>query len=424
MMGEETAIAGHREVSGFYGWRLIGALWLILCLTFSVPMYGGGVIYSSMAAARHLSASSLGLAFTVLALMTGLPGPAIAWVIGRFGARWTMLAGNLLMACGAIALATLPAIGGAASATIFGVTIGLGVAGGGLLGAQVLAARWFERDRARAMALMFTSAGIGGFFAPAAFNAVIEHFGSWRAGWWLLALLAVISALIVLLTVREFPSDLGQVPDGRPPEAGKAMTAAAGSSWTVDAALRSRGFWTVIFTGAAFNGALTFLLAHSIIHLRQFGAGAGEAAMAIATIAIASLAGKILLGWIGSRVPLRHCWAAAMLLLASGLLLAIHPMAVHGIYLFPVLCGLGIGVSLVCVSALPAELFGARVFAALLGVSLLLQTVASALSPFLAGMAFDLFGGYRIVLIVLAALCGMAAVLLATLRVPAPPVKE
>ncbi|MFO1409161.1 MAG: hypothetical protein U1F06_02105 [Steroidobacteraceae bacterium] len=38
--------------------------------------------------------------------------------------------------------------------------------------------------------------------------------GNWRAGWWLIAALAALIALLVALVAREQPADLGQRPDG------------------------------------------------------------------------------------------------------------------------------------------------------------------------------------------------------------------
>ena len=100
----------------------------------------------------------------------------------------------------------------------FGLLIGIGVATGALIAAQAGVARWFVRRRALAFSILYSSGAIGGFVAPPILSAIANSGpGHWRLGWWLVAGLSFIAALIALAAVREQPADLGQLPDGAVP---------------------------------------------------------------------------------------------------------------------------------------------------------------------------------------------------------------
>ena len=98
----------------------------------------------------------------------------------------------------------------------FGLLVGIGVATGAIIAAaQAGVARWFVRRRALALSILYSGGAIGGFIAPPILSAIATAGkGQWRLGWWLMAALSVVAALIAIVTVREQPTDLGQAPDG------------------------------------------------------------------------------------------------------------------------------------------------------------------------------------------------------------------
>lgn len=70
--------------SGFYGWKLLGVLWVVLLVNLAFPAYGSTVINTYMAADLHLDREMLGLPYSIYLIMSGLPAP-LGWVYDRFG---------------------------------------------------------------------------------------------------------------------------------------------------------------------------------------------------------------------------------------------------------------------------------------------------------------------------------------------------
>jgi hypothetical protein len=56
--------------------------------------------------------------------MSGLPGPLVALCVGRFGIRFTMLAGSLLIVIGSILMATV-VNSRLLAAMVFGIVVGI-----------------------------------------------------------------------------------------------------------------------------------------------------------------------------------------------------------------------------------------------------------------------------------------------------------
>jgi MFS family permease len=198
----------------FYGWRLLGAFWLIAVFNLAFPAYGSAVLNAAMAAELGFDRQALGTIVAVYLAMSGLPGPLVAASVNRIGVRWTLVIGSVVLVAGSVMLATI--VDTVLLAIVaFGVLVGIGVATGAIIAAQAGVARWFVRRRALAFSLLYSAGAIGGLIAPPILSRIATAgTGQWRLGWWLIAALSVVAALIAIATVRERPADLGQAPDG------------------------------------------------------------------------------------------------------------------------------------------------------------------------------------------------------------------
>ena len=255
----------------FYGWKLLCVFWLIIVLNFAFPTFATSVVNTYMAKAMHLNRKELGLAFSVFSLMAGLPAPLVAKSINKFGLRFTLFVGTLLTSCGAFLMASFVKTTSEAI-VVFGIVVGAGVALAGTLGPQVGAARWFHRKRARAMSLLLTASGIGGFIAVPTLNAIIARFGTWRAAWWCMAFMSLAAAVVAALFVKDSPAQMGQFPDGdaapRAPESAAALAFPTERRSLQDRrgldSARSSRFANLVAAGAHLSRIF-----HGILHLHR-----------------------------------------------------------------------------------------------------------------------------------------------------------
>jgi MFS family permease len=406
----------------FYGWKLLAVFWLILFTSFAFPLYGASVVNAYMAADLRLDRSALGLAYGLFQSMVGLPAPLVAICINKQGVRFTATLGCLIVMMGSLLMAS--AVHSTLEVDIvFSVVIGLGALGCGLLGAQSCIGQWFVKGKARAITLVHTGSGIGGFAAAPVLDRIIQRFsGNWRAGWWLMAGLSLVGAALAALFIQEKPADLGQFPDGETPGAaaegelvgnrpakGVYKTTA---EWTLPDVFQSGAIWLVLFSSLGMSAGYPLVLAHGVVHLKDLGYTASQAAFSIAVMLLASLGGQLIVVAWGDRIEPRRIWAVASAVFGVGMILALNPSGAAGLYLYASCLGAGFGASFSCLMTLPGNYYGARAYASILGVLIAVGTTAGAGGPYLAGKVYDHSGSYTPAFYSVAGLSFAAAVVL------------
>src|SRR4029079_7399817 len=105
--------------------------------------------------------------------------------------------------------------------------------GGNSLFTQVPLARWFVRNRGKALSMAFIGTPAGIFVFPTLTQLLIDEFG-WRSAWAMIGGFGgVVVVIVALLIMRDRPSDMGLAPDGideAPPEPGTLRPADAAES--------------------------------------------------------------------------------------------------------------------------------------------------------------------------------------------------
>jgi MFS family permease len=416
----------------FYGWKLIAVLWALMFVA-SLPMYSAGVINAYMASALHFDRTTLGIGFAIYQLTTGIPGVLAAVLINRRGIRFTMTMGAFLIAVGALLMATVVHASWEVN-IVFGFIVGIGVCAAGPIASQTAAARWFVRRKALAMSLLLTGGAICGFVAPPLANWVVEHFhGDWRSGWWLLAILNFAGVAVAALFVREKPADLGQFPDGDAsdqvdPQAGgatgKSRVYRTTEEWTFGEALRSPVLWLMLFSAAGFCGGFFMFLAHGVVHLKDLGHSPAAAAFSISILSLSLLFGTLLAGALGDRFEPRLILAGGMFMVGVGLLLALKAASPIGLYTYAVFLGGGSGIAFTSAMALPANFFGVKAYASIIGLSAATGTAAAAVADYAAGYIYDHFGSYSRFFITVGVISFVGCLTLLLIRPPKRKVTE
>ncbi len=152
--------------------------------------------------------SSLAIGTATMGVLTGMFFLAFAamqipagMLLDRYGARRTMSGLFLLAGVGAILFATA---GGGFGLIAGRAVIGVGCALG-LMGAMVVIARWFAKERyARLISLLYALGGIGALLASTPLAALAEAIG-WRGAFLVMAALTGLLAILLFLVIRDAP---------------------------------------------------------------------------------------------------------------------------------------------------------------------------------------------------------------------------
>ncbi len=412
---------------GFYGWKLLAAMWIIVLFNCGFPLVGASVANAYMAVDLHFSRSTLGFAFAVFQWMSGLPGPLMALVINKKGVRFTLLLGSLLLVAGSILMAQFVHTG-AGVVIAFGLVLGLGFIMGGPMAAEPCIARWFVNRRALAISLLLTGGPIGTFVAPAVLTWCIEGaHGNWHVAWWLMAALGAVSTLIVSLFVKESPADVGQFPDGA---SAASLTAAAAApavkrkvyrtteEWAFAEVLRTPALWLILISAIGVSAAYYLFFAHGVMHYRDLGHSPAQAAAAFSVLGLTQLLGMLLMAGLGDRIEPRLIMAMSMLATGVGMMIALKATGTAGLYLSATVLGLGFGSFVSSMMTIGADFFGEKAFASVIGLFAAVGCTVGAGASYGAGYVYDHFGSYSLAFNVSSLLCFIGFGILLLMKAP------
>lgn len=426
--GTETRVAGTPVArAGFYGWTLLGALWLVMCFNLGFPAYGQSVISAVMGKTLGFDRQTLGIIFAVYIAMSGVPGPLVAMSVNRVGARRTLLLGSAILVSGALLMALWVTERWQAILAL-GILVGAGVVTGAAIASQAVIARWFIRRRALALAILYSAGALGGAIAAWVLTHVIEwNGGDWRTGWWVIAAMSTVAGVIALIFVRESPESLGQFPDGD-----SALAASQAHSkpraahitrdeWTLKEAISRPAYWLMVFSLVGGSGGYSLYLAQGIPHLIDLGHPLEEAKNSIIVMTISGLGAKAVLALLGDRIDPRYLWAVFTAIFGLGLVLIVDARSYAMLVAFSVCVGIGFGGGVVSMMTVLSNYFGMRPFASLSGIAIAINTGFSVIAPWVGGYLFDRGAGYGGTFYTVAAWCFAGAAVLFLLKQPHRP---
>jgi MFS family permease len=398
----------------FYGWWIVVAAFLNLFFAVGVIFYGFPVFYPALADSLGFTRGQLTQGFLLGFLIAGLPfGLVAGGVIDRIGARWVVLAGVGLIGMSLVLMGSMTKFWHYQLLCIMEV---LGYVLAGPIGNQVLVARWFEVRRGRAMGYVYLGLGLGGVVSPLLCNSLIRSFG-WRHALEFVGLLVMAVLIPVgILVTRSVPADLGLLVDGSPGgEGSRAIADRSGPALQpldIRSAIRTRNFWLILAGSTVVIGAVGAVVQHFILFLRDEGYSAVMASRFFTALLIASLGGRVLVGYLADRFRKKNIMAIFYGSLSLSVLLlglAHYPAAV---WAFVVIFGFSMGADYMLIPLVVAECFGTASLGKLLALIIMGYSLGQWGAPWMAGRVFDARHSYELAwnIIAVAGLLGGAAI--------------
>jgi MFS family permease len=399
----------------FYGWWIVVAAFLNLFFAVGIIFYGFPVFYPALAESLGFTRAQLTQGFLLGFLIAGLPFGLVAGVvIDRIGARWVILSGVGLVGLSLMLMGWMTKLW---HYELLCITEVLGYVLAGPIANQVLVAKWFEARRGRAMGYVYLGLGLGGVASPMLSNYLIRDFG-WRHALETIGLLIMVVLIPVgLLVTRSVPADLGLRPDG----AGSADVCRSQSSvpdmpaaGRVDIrnALRTGNFWLILAGSTLVVGAIGAVIQHFILFLKDQGYSGSVASRFFTALLVASLGGRVLVGYLADRFRKKNIMAFFYASLSASVLLigfSHSPMVIWG---FVAVFGFSMGADYMLIPLVTAECFGTASLGKLLALIIMGYSLGQWGAPWIAGRMFDARHSYDLAwnVIAVAGLIGAAAI--------------
>ncbi|HMN81814.1 MAG TPA: MFS transporter [Burkholderiaceae bacterium] len=405
----------------FYGWRMVGAASGIQFIQAGLLQQAFGAYVAVLTDERGWSKTALSGAAALQSVEAALLGPALGWIVDRFGAQVMIRAGILMFGLGFLLLSQIDSLGMFYAAI---VVMAIGTSLSGFFPLTVAIIQWFEKKRARALATMGLGLAIGGIFVPVVAWS-IQTFG-WRITAFASGVLAIAIGMPLAGMIRRRPEDYGETVDGLPPQAAADASATGepldAREFTVGEALRTSAFWLISLGHGVALLVVTAVNVHAINHMKSgLGYSIEQASLVITLMTVSQVVG-VMLGWtIGDRAEKRTLAAVCMLMHAVGLLMLTYAQGWPLLAAFAVLHGVAWGLRGPLMQAIRADYFGRRSIGMILGLSTALIAIGQVGGPMVAGVTADMTGDYRVGFTLLAVIVGLGSALFVFAKRPPPP---
>jgi MFS family permease len=286
-------------------------------------------------------------AVSVNLVLYGLTAPFAAALMERFGVRRVVAAALALVSLGSGL--TLVMQRSWQLWFLWGVPVGMGTGAMALVFGAIVANRWFVRHRGVVTGLFSAASSTGQLiFLP--LIAHLAHGPGWRWAAGVVAVFALLLVPVVLLVLRDRPSDVDEVPYGapadyvEPPFDRDGPGAATVALTTLREVSRSWPFWALFLTfwicGWSTNGLIG---THFIPAAHDHGMPETTSAGLLALIGVFDIIGTIASGWLTDKVDSRYLLFGYYFLRGLSLLVVpvlLGPHVQPSLFLFIVFYGL------------------------------------------------------------------------------------
>jgi len=320
------------------------------------------------------------------------------WLIDKYGPRSLMMTGAFMAGTALIGLSFADSLPMFYS---FYVLNALGYVFGGPLPCQVLISRWFDKNRGKAMGIAYLGIGTGGAVVPLLAAGLEKNMG------WHLALITLGTLIIIIAFPMAF-----FIKDKKTEKVEKKQEAPAISMREI---LRNRNFYLLAFGSMCSIGAVGGIMQHIKLYLRDLNFTQTDAAQVMSFVLLASLAGRVLMGFLADLIKRKYVMILIYMIVASAIPLLLMPDFTGRIYIFAIIFGIGLGGDYMIIPLMAGDLFGVKALGRTMGIILVADGIAEASFPMLVGALYDASESYTSGFLVLIGLATLGAIIVSFL---------
>ena len=366
---------------------------LLFCLTLTAISRGAGesfgVFLIPLSTFFSWDRASVASIYSVYMVCLGFGSLLSGISFDKFGPRFNYTVGLGLLS---IAYGFLGKLTSIWEFYIFlGILGGLGASMVGVIPAQSLVSRWFDKNLGTALSIAYAGQGLGVLIMAPLSQISIDRFGwelSYRYISYVFILLLILSSLLPWKLISK-----GSKNNPRKTKNGQAI-----GGVFLKEALRTKTFWGFFFIFCFTAIGIFGISLHVVAYLVFVGFSEVEAAFSFGIAGILNFAGMILTGLAADRYP-RHLVATVSYALSFMAIFSLAFMQINSSNIFLVLFIIGFGLSAGArgpiITTLIAEIFAGKGLASIYGATNLGQGIGAATGAILAGFLFDLTGGYN-----------------------------
>ena len=381
----------------FWGWYVVFGSFTVMIISYGVR-YSFGVFVKPMLAEYNWSMTIIQLGSSINLVMYACAGVLTGWLLDRFAPRWIMIGGILLTSAGLILASFIKTPLGLYLS--YGVLVGVGSAGCGMVVTSVAIGKWFDRYRGIAIGISSMGIGVGTMLMAPLAGYIVKYYG-WRNGFLIIGLMLLAVGIFIsyFFMGKYDPAQIGLLPDGDIPEQDiKNIPGAVKlkEKASLKPVLMTFQFWILVFCNvcAVMTVMMTFNL--QIAYAIHNGINELEAAAALGIIGISGSCGKFFFGWLSDRVgDAKYTASAGFGIMAIGMFILYNAQTVGILYGYALIYGFGYGSLAPVMPYMISDRFGREAMGAAYGVLIFFATgLGGSVGPLLGGYIYDTTGAF------------------------------
>jgi MFS family permease len=395
-------------ISSRYGWIIVFISGLILFFSGPGQTFNVSVFIDSYIQSEGWSRSAISGFYSLATLSAGLLMPLTGRFIDKKGHRFMTVVITALLAFACIWMSFMAnpwmLLVGFLMIRLFGQ-------GSMTLLSTTLIPKWFSRKQGIAMSIAAVGGVAGSAFIPMISNSLILNYGTvfaWR--FWAIGLIAVMAPLGILL-IRNSPEDIGMAKDGLHQYEADNSISGHGKNpsvksidsidWSPKEATKSRIFWMMIFCMLVPSMINTGIVFHIVSIFGEKGFPSTFSAMILGVTAAMQFPVTFLAGWVCDRFPIHKVKAFNYIVLALAMLILIYSRSQLFLLVYALIHGVFMGFDGVSTSVWWPKSFGLKHLCTIRGMGMTAMVIGSALGPLPFGFAYDIFGNYSLILLIM-----------------------
>jgi MFS family permease len=402
---------------GFYGWWVVAACFLTFGISTGLPYYNVAFFFDYFRDDHSWPISFITLGPPIAVLLTIWAGPII---VPRVSPRLLIIIGT---GCTFCAFQWFGRLSGA-TWEYYGAwclyMIGYFLAGP--IPHQVIISNWFKKKRGRAMGITYVGVAVVGSFGNKLGPYLSSQMHYTEALQWI-SLILLVAWPIAFFVLKDKPADVGQYPDGIAPEAQEqpalqpapqpkvkaearpvvvapAAAAVAEPAKTFGFLLRQSPFWLLLVGSAASIGSIAAVNFHMKFVFESQGftdQAARDRIWSEASFWVlwASIAGRLLAGYLSDKLPRKYVMLVTYLVVAGAIptLFLVTPQSPGFVYVFALVFGFAMGADYMLIPLMAADQFGLSTLSRAMSAILPTDTIAQFWFPNLVARLRDFLAG-------------------------------
>ena len=400
----------------FWGWYIVVGAFLVMSVNYGAR-YCFGIFVKPLSGEHGWSHSVISLAATINMLIYSIGAIFVGRMLDKFAPRWIMTTGAIIAAAGFI-------LTGFVNSPLtlylaYGLLVGLGATGMGVVICSSSVGKWFIKMRGLAIgiATMGISFGIMTLTPLAGF---LGRYFSWRAGMFILGAITLTVGVTVsqLLMRKTHPEAYGLLPDGdKIPLPSQISAAPAVSKISLRIIFKDSRFWTIAISQSLIVMVIMSVFVHQVAYAVDNEINSIAAASSLAAISVTGFIGQFFFGWLSDRLrDAKYAYFLGISFLLCGMILLNYADNVRSLYLYAVIYGFGYGCIAPILPILIVDRFGRHTLGSIYGLLTFFIGFIGSLGPILGGIIYDHFGSYHYLWLINTIILALTSIIILTLK--------